>query len=67
MGTNPQTALLVTAREAARLLAICPRSLWSITSPRGALPVIRLGRAVRYDVRDLVSFAEAQKCTKSVS
>ena len=41
--------LLVDAREAARLLAISPRTLWSL-SKTGEIPVVRLGkRAVRYD------------------
>jgi excisionase family DNA binding protein len=44
--------LLVDAREAARLLSISPRALWQLTN-QGDMPVIRIGRAVRYDVAAL--------------
>jgi len=43
--------LAVDAREAARLLSISERSLWSLTSPRGPIPCVRMGaRSVRYSV-----------------
>jgi excisionase family DNA binding protein len=48
---TPQ-ALLVDAREAARLLAISERKLWSLTNC-GEIPCVRVGRAVRYPVDDL--------------
>ena len=44
----PADKLAVPAREAARMLSISERSLWSITRPRGDLPCIRFGRSVRY-------------------
>lgn len=44
--------LLVDSREAARLLAISPRSLWSLTAC-GAIPSRRIGRSVRYSPADL--------------
>jgi len=44
--------LLVTAREAADLLAISPRTLWTLTST-GEIACVRIGRSVRYDVADL--------------
>jgi predicted DNA-binding transcriptional regulator AlpA len=53
--------LLVTPREAARLLSICEKTLWSLTAPRGPLPAVRLGRSVRYDVVDLQAFINGQK------
>jgi excisionase family DNA binding protein len=54
MQGNTPTAppLLVDAREAARLLAISPRTLWSLTKA-GDVPVVRIGRLVRYDVAGL--------------
>ena len=44
--------LLVDAREAAQMLAISERTLWGWTAPRGPIPVVRCGRAVRYAVAD---------------
>ena len=39
--------LLITASEAAALLTISPRKLWSMTNA-GQVPCIRMGRTVRY-------------------
>ena len=52
--------LLVNARDAARLLAIGERLLWSLTNRRD-IACVRIGRAVRYDVRDLESWIESHK------
>ena len=41
---------LISAREAASLLAISERTLWALSAPRGPIPAIRLGRSVRYSV-----------------
>jgi len=35
--------------------------LWGLSAPRGPIPVVRLGRSVRYDLRDLEEFIAAQK------
>jgi hypothetical protein len=53
--------LLLTARDAARLLAVCEKTLYLLTQPRGPLPVVRIGRGVRYDMRDLERFVNQQK------
>jgi excisionase family DNA binding protein len=45
-------AILVDAREAARRLAISPRTLWQLTKDR-VVPSIRIGKCVRYRVADL--------------
>ena len=52
--------LLLTAREAARLLSVCERTLWGLTD-RGDLPAVRIGRVVRYDPADLRRWIEQQK------
>jgi excisionase family DNA binding protein len=52
--------LLLTAAEAAEALAISERNLWGLTD-RGEIPVVRLGRCVRYDPADLRAFIEARK------
>jgi excisionase family DNA binding protein len=59
-GTPSIAPLLMTAREAAKALAVCEKTLWSMTVPRGPLPSVRLGRSVRYAVADLHAFVYAQ-------
>ena len=57
-----KAALLVDAREAARMLAVSPRKLWGMTfeEPQG-LPYIRCGRLVRYPVADLCRWIESRR------
>ena len=55
-------ALLVDAREAARMLAVSPRKLWGMTfedSP--GLPYVRCGRLVRYSPDDLCRWIDVQR------
>src|SRR5262249_23960562 len=61
MATTTQLNLLLSPRDAARALAVSPRTLWSLTSPRGPLPYVRIGRAARYDTAALQAFPETQK------
>ena len=58
MASTP-TALL-TPKQAAAALAISQRKLWELSNC-GKIPVVRLGRCVRYDPADLARFVEAQK------
>ena len=53
--------LLLTAREAARAMSISERTLWSLTSPRGEIPAVRLGSAVRYALADLEAWVRTAK------
>lgn len=57
--TEPQLLLTVTAAAAA--LAVSPRTLWSLTAPRGPIPCVRIGRAVRYDLNALRAWIAAQQ------
>lgn len=57
---RPANTLLVTEAEAAKQLAISPRKLWELRN-RGEIPHLRVGRAVRYDLRDLQAWIDAQK------
>lgn len=50
-------SLLVNAAEAARLLAVSERTLWSLTSS-GEIPAVRVRRCLRYAVRDLEVYVE---------
>ncbi len=51
---------LLDSPKAARWLDISPRSLWSLTD-EGRIKAVRIGRLVRYDVRDLLAFIESAK------
>lgn len=58
-GATPR--LLLTAREAATSLAISERTLYSISDPRGPLPVVRLGKGlVRYSPTALAAWIDGQ-------
>ena len=61
MQTQDAVPYLLGSREAAKVLAVSERTLWGITSPRGELPAIHIGRAVRYDPNDVLAFIERQK------
>ncbi len=51
----PCAPLLVTPREAARMLSISARTLWTLRK-QGRIRSIRIGAAVRYAVADLEAF-----------
>jgi len=46
--TNEVEKLLLSNREAAKVLSISARTLWGLTSPRGSIPCIRIGNRVLY-------------------
>ena len=51
---------LVDRRTAAKILGISTRKLWSLTAS-GEIPCVKIGRAVRYDLRDLSEYVNKQK------
>ena len=51
---------LIKVKAAADYLAISERKLWDL-SQNGIIPVVRLGRATRYDLIDLDNFIEKMK------
>lgn len=54
-------ALLLSSRDAARLLAVSERTLYTLTQ-QGRIPCVRIGqRCIRYDRRDLEAFVAACK------
>jgi len=58
------TPLLISGREAAKLLSVCERTLYSLTKA-GEIPAVRIGRAVRYSVDELQAWvrrASEKKC-----
>jgi excisionase family DNA binding protein len=52
--------LLIIPREAAKALAISERTLWQLTKD-GVIPCVRIGRSVRYDLRDLQAWIDRHK------
>ena len=58
----PPEPLLLTVRDTAAALAVCEKTLWALTRS-GRLLAVRIGRAVRYDRRDIERFIEAAKGT----
>lgn len=55
-------AVLVDAKDAAKMLSVSPRKLWALTfEDEIGLPYVRLGRCVRYPVDDLLQWIDAQK------
>jgi excisionase family DNA binding protein len=58
---NPDhSPLLVRSREAARMLAISERTLWTMTKS-GRLPCVRLQGSVRYKVDTLLTWVTEQE------
>jgi excisionase family DNA binding protein len=56
-GTTPATdAVMVDAREAAKLLRVSERTLWTWTRTQG-VPVVKIGNTVRYPVDRLREWA----------
>ena len=51
---------LITAKQCAARLAISTRTLWAITNRKG-IPHVRIGKALRYDPRDLETWIEKRK------
>ncbi len=59
--TIPAPKLLVTGDEAAELLSVCRKTLWSLTQPRGTIPVVSIGPSgIRYSVDSLRRWIEEQ-------
>ena len=50
--------IMVSPKEAAELLSISPRKLWTLTN-QGHIPIIRLGGLVRYSVESLRVYVES--------
>ncbi len=63
MNVNGIQQLALSPREAAQALSISEKNLWTLTQPRGPIPAAKIGRLVRYDVRDLLIFLDAMKVT----
>ncbi|MBW2647834.1 MAG: helix-turn-helix domain-containing protein [Deltaproteobacteria bacterium] len=51
---------LIKPKDAAGYLAVSERTLWKL-SQNNTIPVVRMGRAVRYDRQDLDGFIQRAK------
>ena len=51
---------LMTYQDAAKVLQVSDRTVWSLVD-RGELPAVRFGRSVRIDRRDLEAFIDKSK------
>ena len=61
IGRTDPDPVLVTAREAAKMLAVSERTLWTLADS-GALPRVPIGpRGYRYDVADLRAWIATRK------
>lgn len=60
LNVTPQK-LLLSAMEAADALGISARTLWSLSVPRGDLPIVRIGSRIAYSPEDLKTFIESRR------
>ncbi|WP_417737388.1 helix-turn-helix domain-containing protein [Rosistilla oblonga] len=59
----PKTSILpqlLSEREGAKWLGISPRTLWALRDA-GEIPIVRVGRLVKYDLDDLRAYVAANK------
>ena len=54
------TSKLMTSKQAANYLCNCERKLWDLQKSQ-KIPVVRIGRAVRFDLDDLDVFIKKAK------
>ncbi len=59
-GENGELKQLLTYREAAEILGVAKRTVWTLVQT-GAVPAVRFGRSVRIDPQDLARFISAAK------
>jgi excisionase family DNA binding protein len=56
--------LLLSRRQAAKVLSISERTLWTLTA-NGEIQAVRFGRSVRYDPADLRQWIETKKTSQN--
>ena len=66
MSARNEDPLLVDCREASRLLSCSERTLFDLTKS-GSLPVVRLGRSVRYSPEDLREWINARRSVRDTT
>ena len=58
--TTPEITRLVNSRDAARMLAISPRTLWRLGAT-GKIPRLKVGGCVRFSVEAIDDYIEKQQ------
>lgn len=58
---NAGQRLLLKPREAAKCLGILERQLWQLSTPRGTIPVTRIGNSVPYAITALTEWIAASQ------
>jgi excisionase family DNA binding protein len=53
---------MLTVEEAAALLGVAPRTMYSLAAPAGPLPSYRIGRSLRFEQTDVVEYKEQCRC-----
>jgi len=53
---------MLTVKQAAALLGVAPRTMYSLAAPAGPLPCYRIGRALRFEQTDVMAYRERCKC-----
>lgn len=53
-----EQADLISVREAAKILGCSERTLWTLTA-KGGMPVVKIGRSVRYSPADVARWIES--------
>jgi hypothetical protein len=67
-GPDSPTPILISPRDAARLLSVSPRKLWAMTfEETPGLPHVKCGRLLRYSPSDLQRWATSQNEQKGGS
>jgi predicted DNA-binding transcriptional regulator AlpA len=54
-----KTFKLWDAKKTSTFLGISQRTLWNLTTPRGGLACVKLGRNVRYNPKDLEAYVQS--------
>ncbi len=57
--TSNEQRLLVSPKDAAKMMCISERTLWTLTDT-GKLPCVKFGKIKRYSVTDINQFIESQ-------
>ena len=61
MNSPAPVPLLLTPRQAAQMLAVSERKLWSLTHVEKAIPFVKCGRLTRYAMADLQAWVNARR------
>jgi len=62
VGPDSPTPILISPKDAARLLSVSPRKLWSMTfEETPGIPHVKFGRLLRYSPSDLQKWVASQK------